>query len=426
MTALVAYAAWGGVRVLRCLAGELVSQLTKDGEPRPLLPARGVAITNSRDFLLIAVGDQLFAVAAQDDGGVCRKPLYGSMPLPEEARLLAAAVDRRGRNVRAVVATPERSLVIDILPNQRSQPLTGPAVSACFVDGTPVVVETSGAVGADVGWVVEAPWLSADALTTRDGSVVVAALQGDGVTIARRDSTGEIERRWLAGQYADVTLVREKRFPAEPRLVTVTASGGLGLHQWTQFAAPSARTWQAEPVASAAPIRVFVSYAHTGGCERATLDEGDCCVNHELARKVVDLLGEEGFHVWWDAMLPRDDSYAVLIQDEVDAADVMIILWSATSEEQAIEYERTTVQTGQLMELLYARECMSGGRLRPIAIVTAGVKTKCVNVTGFKYHWPLQLDENNNLEKLRKNLLWNVRNERPLRHFRSATRSTQI
>src|SRR5215210_3942528 len=59
---------------------------------------------------------------------------------------------------------------------------------------------------------------------------------------------------------------------------------------------------------------VFISYSKT--------DEG-------VARKLADTLGEAGFKIWRDDQLPAHRAYAEVIEERLNSAHAVIVLWSA-------------------------------------------------------------------------------------------------
>lgn len=63
-------------------------------------------------------------------------------------------------------------------------------------------------------------------------------------------------------------------------------------------------------------ISLFVSYAHADGAH---------------VRRMVDALVASGFTVWWDDLIEAGASFAKRIEDKLDAADAVVVVWSATS-----------------------------------------------------------------------------------------------
>jgi len=50
-----------------------------------------------------------------------------------------------------------------------------------------------------------------------------------------------------------------------------------------------------------------------------------------LAQSVVRELESLGFSVWWDDRLTPNESWDRLIEDEIEDAKVVLVLWTATS-----------------------------------------------------------------------------------------------
>lgn len=69
---------------------------------------------------------------------------------------------------------------------------------------------------------------------------------------------------------------------------------------------------------SAERITIFLSYAHA--------DEA-------RARRLAKALDDAGYNVWWDALIEGGTAYAKTINHALQTADVIIVLWSATSVE---------------------------------------------------------------------------------------------
>jgi TolB-like protein/Flp pilus assembly protein TadD len=65
-------------------------------------------------------------------------------------------------------------------------------------------------------------------------------------------------------------------------------------------------------------LTLFLSYAHT---------------DEVRARKLAAALDQAGYDVWWDALIEGGTAYAKTINNALETADVVIVLWSATSVE---------------------------------------------------------------------------------------------
>ena len=61
---------------------------------------------------------------------------------------------------------------------------------------------------------------------------------------------------------------------------------------------------------------VFVSYSRS---------------NRERIVTVSDALEESGYSVWWDRALQPGDDYAILIEEQIDAAPCVVVAWSQTA-----------------------------------------------------------------------------------------------
>lgn len=61
---------------------------------------------------------------------------------------------------------------------------------------------------------------------------------------------------------------------------------------------------------------VFVSYSR---------------VNRDRIVTVSDALEESGYSVWWDRALKPGDDYALLIEEQIDAAPCVVVAWSETA-----------------------------------------------------------------------------------------------
>ena len=65
-------------------------------------------------------------------------------------------------------------------------------------------------------------------------------------------------------------------------------------------------------------LTLFLSYAHA---------------DEVRARKLATALGEAGYNVWWDALIEGGTAYAKTINNALETADVIIVLWSSASVE---------------------------------------------------------------------------------------------
>src|SRR5262245_32590952 len=70
--------------------------------------------------------------------------------------------------------------------------------------------------------------------------------------------------------------------------------------------------------ASATRLTLFLSYAHD---------------DESRARRIKTALEQAGYTVWWDAMIEGGAAFARSISAALEAADVIIVLWSAASVE---------------------------------------------------------------------------------------------
>ena len=61
---------------------------------------------------------------------------------------------------------------------------------------------------------------------------------------------------------------------------------------------------------------IFLSYAH---------------VDKARAQRVATALEESGYTVWWDALIEGGSRFASSIDEALDAADAIIVLWSKNS-----------------------------------------------------------------------------------------------
>jgi TolB-like protein/Flp pilus assembly protein TadD len=69
---------------------------------------------------------------------------------------------------------------------------------------------------------------------------------------------------------------------------------------------------------SAKRLTLFLSYAHA--------DEA-------RATKLAKALGDAGYDVWWDALIEGGTAYAKTINEALESADIVLVLWSAASVE---------------------------------------------------------------------------------------------
>jgi hypothetical protein len=67
---------------------------------------------------------------------------------------------------------------------------------------------------------------------------------------------------------------------------------------------------------SAKRLTLFLSYAHA--------DEA-------RAWRLAKALEEAGYNVWWDALIEGGTAYAKSINQALESADVILVLWSAAS-----------------------------------------------------------------------------------------------
>ena len=65
-------------------------------------------------------------------------------------------------------------------------------------------------------------------------------------------------------------------------------------------------------------MKVFISYAR---------------VDRARVKPIADALSAAGHEVWWDAMIEGGSAFAKAIEHQLDAADAVIVAWSATSVE---------------------------------------------------------------------------------------------
>jgi TIR domain len=62
--------------------------------------------------------------------------------------------------------------------------------------------------------------------------------------------------------------------------------------------------------------RIFLSYSQE---------------DRELAQRIARLLEAAGFEVWWDRQIPAGESYQNVLDEALNAADLMVVLWSRNS-----------------------------------------------------------------------------------------------
>src|SRR5690348_10850756 len=82
---------------------------------------------------------------------------------------------------------------------------------------------------------------------------------------------------------------------------------------------------------------VFVSYAHCDGA---------------IAERVAEALRREGFRVWRDDELPAHRAYADVIQERLNSAGAVVVLWSAeAAKSQWVRAEADAARmSGQLVQ----------------------------------------------------------------------------
>jgi len=61
---------------------------------------------------------------------------------------------------------------------------------------------------------------------------------------------------------------------------------------------------------------VFISYAHA---------------DREAARKVAEALVAHGWSVWWDRIIPVGRKWDEVIEEKLDSATCVVVLWSKAS-----------------------------------------------------------------------------------------------
>jgi hypothetical protein len=49
------------------------------------------------------------------------------------------------------------------------------------------------------------------------------------------------------------------------------------------------------------------------------------------AELLAEALAEEGWSVWWDRSIPAGRSYDQVLEEEIDGANRILVLWSASS-----------------------------------------------------------------------------------------------
>lgn len=85
-----------------------------------------------------------------------------------------------------------------------------------------------------------------------------------------------------------------------------------------------------EPTAPDRPVTIFLSYARE---------------DEPQARRVAAALEHCGFTVWWDGLIEGGAAFAKSIADALDAADAVVVLWSANS--VASDWVRDEAATGR-------------------------------------------------------------------------------
>ena len=61
---------------------------------------------------------------------------------------------------------------------------------------------------------------------------------------------------------------------------------------------------------------IFISYAHK---------------DVDRAKRVVDALQQRGWSVWWDPGIRSGASFIIMINQEIQAANAVLVLWSRSS-----------------------------------------------------------------------------------------------
>jgi hypothetical protein len=68
------------------------------------------------------------------------------------------------------------------------------------------------------------------------------------------------------------------------------------------------------------------------------------------AKDIADALKRQGFSVWWDRSILPGETFDTVIEDALDAAECVIVLWSKTSVSK--EWVRTEASDGKQRRIL--------------------------------------------------------------------------
>ncbi|WP_284617791.1 toll/interleukin-1 receptor domain-containing protein [Aquabacterium humicola] len=103
--------------------------------------------------------------------------------------------------------------------------------------------------------------------------------------------------------------------------------------------------------------RLFISYAHD---------------DRPLARALAAALAQDGHEVWWDRQLATAGPFRLQIQQALDAADLVLVLWTARSRVSTFVADEADIalSRGRLLSLLVegARPALGFGALHGIAL----------------------------------------------------------
>jgi hypothetical protein len=85
-----------------------------------------------------------------------------------------------------------------------------------------------------------------------------------------------------------------------------------------------------------------------------------------LAQRIARLLEAAGFEVWWDRRIPAGKSYRNVLEEELRAADLTVVLWSRNSvgSDWVKEEAEQGRNAGKLMPVLIERR-PEGNLTRP-------------------------------------------------------------